>query len=153
MAYKNAFHPPLRVEPNHFMSQRPFHVLHPQLSPSQDFNSFSLQGWISDSYILAETIFILIHGKFLRIFAAKWVLVSGIALFEIGSLLCGVAQGVGQIIAGRTVSGMGTAAICDIVGHTPRGSAAPVRETTDPLPTYKVIGKANENGTQRDSVE
>ncbi|KAF8175690.1 major facilitator superfamily domain-containing protein [Mycena galopus ATCC 62051] len=78
---------------------------------ASDFNSFSLQGWISDSYILAQTIFLLVHGKFLRIFAAKWVLVSGIVLFELGSLLCGLAQDVGRLIAGRTVSGIGAAAI------------------------------------------
>ncbi|KAJ6534270.1 major facilitator superfamily domain-containing protein [Mycena capillaripes] len=78
---------------------------------ASDFNSFTLQGWISDSYILAQTIFVLIHGKLLRIFAAKWVLVSGIALFGIGSLVCGLAHNVKKLIAGRTVSGIGAAAI------------------------------------------
>ncbi|KAK6996675.1 major facilitator superfamily domain-containing protein [Favolaschia claudopus] len=78
---------------------------------SSDFNAFSLQGWVSDSFILSQTVFLLIHGKMLRIFPAKWVLVNGIALFEIGSLVCGLAQGVGQLIAGRTVSGIGAAAI------------------------------------------
>ncbi|KAK7055724.1 major facilitator transporter-like protein [Favolaschia claudopus] len=78
---------------------------------ASDFNAFSLQGWVSDSFILSQTIFLLIYGKMLRIFPAKWVLVNGIALFEIGSLVCGLAQGVGQLIAGRTVSGIGAAAI------------------------------------------
>ncbi|KAJ7684096.1 ABC transporter [Mycena polygramma] len=79
---------------------------------ASDFGSFHLQAWMSDSYLLAQTVFLLIHGKLLRIFSAKWVLVSGITLFGIGSLVCGLAQNVNQIIAGRTVSGMGAAAIC-----------------------------------------
>ncbi|KAJ6568110.1 ABC transporter [Mycena vulgaris] len=78
---------------------------------ASDFDAFSLQGWVSDSYILAQTVFLLVHGKLLRIFSAKWVLVSGIILFEVGSLVCGVAQNVEQLIAGRTVSGIGAAAI------------------------------------------
>ncbi|KAJ7495424.1 ABC transporter [Mycena latifolia] len=78
---------------------------------ASDFDAFSLQGWVSDSYILANTVFLLVHGKLLRIFAAKWVLVSGIALFEIGSLVCGLSQNVEQLIAGRVVSGIGAAAI------------------------------------------
>ncbi|KAJ7690261.1 ABC transporter [Mycena rosella] len=78
---------------------------------ASDFDAFSLQGWVSDSYILAQTVFLLVHGKLLRIFPAKWVLVSGIVLFELGSLLCGLSRNVGQLIAGRVVSGIGAAAI------------------------------------------
>ncbi|KAJ6521163.1 ABC transporter [Mycena vulgaris] len=78
---------------------------------ASDFDAFSLQGWVSDAYILAQTVCLLVQGKLLRIFPAKWVLVSGIILFELGSLVCGVAQNVEQLIAGRTVSGIGAAAI------------------------------------------
>ncbi|KAJ7806025.1 major facilitator superfamily domain-containing protein [Mycena olivaceomarginata] len=35
------------------------------------------------------------------------ILISSIIIFEIGSLLCGVSQNVDQLIAGRTVSGVG----------------------------------------------
>ncbi|KAJ7140137.1 hypothetical protein C8R46DRAFT_1233990 [Mycena filopes] len=42
---------------------------------------------------------------------AKWVLISAIALFEIGSLVCGVAQDMKTIIVGRVVSGVGAAGI------------------------------------------
>ncbi|KAJ7122581.1 ABC transporter [Mycena crocata] len=78
---------------------------------ASDFNSFSLQGWVASSFILAQTIFLLFYGQVLRIFPAKWVLVSAIAIFEIGSLLCGVSQNVNQLIAGRTVSGVGAAGL------------------------------------------
>ncbi|KAJ7218994.1 hypothetical protein C8J57DRAFT_1002432, partial [Mycena rebaudengoi] len=68
-------------------------------------------GWVADAYILANTVF-LVYGKLLRIFPAKWVLVAGIMFFEVGSFMCGVARKVGTLIAERTVSGVGTAAIC-----------------------------------------
>ncbi|KAJ7911353.1 ABC transporter [Mycena leptocephala] len=78
---------------------------------ASDFQAFTLQGWVATSFVLAQTVFILFYGQVLRIFAAKWVMVIAIAIFEIGSLLCGVSQNVDQLIAGRTVSGAGAAGI------------------------------------------
>ncbi|KAE9398246.1 MFS general substrate transporter [Gymnopus androsaceus JB14] len=78
---------------------------------ASDFDSFSLQGWVSSSFVLAQTVFLLFYGQLLRIYPAKWVLVSSITIFEIGSLVCGVAQNVDMLIAGRTVSGAGAAGI------------------------------------------
>ncbi|KAJ6617097.1 transporter [Mycena sp. CBHHK59/15] len=78
---------------------------------ASDFNSFSLQGWVASSFVLAQTIFLLFYGQLLRIFPAKWILVSAITIFEAGSLVCGLAQNVDQLIAGRTVSGLGAAGI------------------------------------------
>ncbi|KAJ7174046.1 ABC transporter, partial [Mycena crocata] len=78
---------------------------------ASDFDSFSLQGWVASSFVLAQTVFLLFYGQVLRIFPAKWVLVSAIAIFEIGSLLCGVSQNVNQLIAGRAVSGVGAAGL------------------------------------------
>ncbi|KAF7338058.1 Major facilitator transporter-like protein [Mycena venus] len=76
---------------------------------ASDFDSFSLQGWVATSFVLAQTVFILFYGQLLRIFPAKWILVSSIVIFEAGSLLCGVSQNVDQLIAGRAVSGVGAA--------------------------------------------
>ncbi|KAJ7923408.1 ABC transporter [Mycena leptocephala] len=76
---------------------------------ASDFQSFTLQGWVATSFVLAQTVFLLFYGQLMRIFAAKWVLVTAIIIFEVGSLLCAVAQNVDQLIAGRTVSGLGAA--------------------------------------------
>ncbi|KAJ7223749.1 transporter [Mycena haematopus] len=78
---------------------------------ASDFNSFDLQGWVATAFILAQTVFILFYGQILRIYPSKWVLISSIVIFEAGSLLCGVSQNVDQLIAGRTVSGLGAAGI------------------------------------------
>ncbi|KAJ7644629.1 ABC transporter [Roridomyces roridus] len=78
---------------------------------ASQFNAFSLQGWVSSSFVLAQTVFLLPYGQLLRIFPSKYILLSSIAIFEIGSLVCGVSQNVDQLIAGRTVSGVGAAGL------------------------------------------
>ncbi|KAJ7698336.1 major facilitator superfamily domain-containing protein [Mycena rosella] len=86
-------------------------LLQPTALPriASDFQAFTLQGWVATSFVLAETIFLQFYGQLLRIFLAKWILVGSIVIFEIGSLVCGVSQNIGQLIAGRTVSGVGAA--------------------------------------------
>ncbi|KAF7305394.1 Major facilitator transporter-like protein [Mycena chlorophos] len=81
----------------------------PQIATS--FNSFTLQGWISSSFILAQTVFLLFYGQLLRVFPAKYTMLFATALFELGSIVCATAQNVGALVAGRTVSGVGAAGI------------------------------------------
>ncbi|KAK7013189.1 major facilitator transporter-like protein, partial [Favolaschia claudopus] len=78
---------------------------------ASDFDSFSLQGWVASSYILAKTVFVLLYGQILRIYAATWVLVTSVVIFEAGSLFCALSQNVHELIAGRTVAGLGAAGI------------------------------------------
>ncbi|KAJ7052196.1 ABC transporter [Mycena amicta] len=78
---------------------------------ASDFNSFTLQGWVATSFVLAQTVFLLFYGQILRIFPAKWTMIFAIILFEVGSLVCALAQNVDALIAGRTVSGIGAAGI------------------------------------------
>ncbi|KAF8180960.1 ABC transporter [Mycena galopus ATCC 62051] len=76
---------------------------------ASDFDAFSLQGWVATSFVLTQSVFLLSFGPVLRIFPAKWVLVATIGIFEAGSLVCGVAQSINSVIAGRVVSGFGAA--------------------------------------------
>ena len=57
--------------------------------------------------------FLLFFGQVLRIFAAKWVMVTSIIIFEAGSLVCALAQSADQLIGGRAVSGLGAAGMCE----------------------------------------
>ncbi|KAF7298509.1 Major facilitator transporter-like protein [Mycena kentingensis (nom. inval.)] len=74
---------------------------------ASEFNAFTLQGWVATSFIIAQTVFLLFYGQLLSIFPAEWVLIATVAIFEAGSLVCGLAQDVNQLIAGRTLSGVG----------------------------------------------
>jgi hypothetical protein len=53
----------------------------------------------------------LLFGRFYTFFSIKWVFLLAIFLFEVGSLICGVAQNSVTLIVGRAVAGMGAAGI------------------------------------------
>ncbi|BGP18086.1 hypothetical protein JCM10213_003420 [Rhodosporidiobolus nylandii] len=76
---------------------------------ASDFNAFDKQGWISSAFILTQTAFLLIFGKLLTIYPAKWTLIGSIVIFEVGSAICGSANGAMQLIWGRAISGVGAA--------------------------------------------
>lgn len=50
-------------------------------------------------------------GKFYTFFSIKWVFLSAIGLFELGSLVCGAAPSSTALIIGRAIAGLGTAGI------------------------------------------
>jgi MFS family permease len=55
--------------------------------------------------------FILFYGKVYQMFATKWVFLSGIFLFEVGSAVCGAAPNSLSLIIGRAVAGFGSSGI------------------------------------------
>jgi MFS family permease len=68
-------------------------------------------GWYGSSYMLTTCCLILPYGKFYTFYSTKWVYLSAIAVFEIGSLICGVAPNSVALIIGRAVAGMGAAGL------------------------------------------
>jgi MFS family permease len=50
-------------------------------------------------------------GKLYTFFSIKWVFLVAIALFELGSLVCGAAPNSEALIIGRAIAGLGTAGI------------------------------------------
>ena len=50
-------------------------------------------------------------GKFYSFFSIKWVFLGAIGIFELGSLVCGVAPSSNALIVGRAIAGIGTAGI------------------------------------------
>src|SRR5258708_472964 len=63
--------------------------------------------WVVTIYLLASTTMIPIVGKLSDQFGRKWFLVGGVALFLVGSALCGAAQTIDQLIVFRAVQGLG----------------------------------------------
>jgi EmrB/QacA subfamily drug resistance transporter len=66
--------------------------------------------WIVDAYMLVFAVFMLSGGTLGDILGRKKVLLSGVALFCIGSVIALAAQSVDLLIAGRVVMGLGAAA-------------------------------------------
>ncbi|KAM0747660.1 MFS general substrate transporter [Meredithblackwellia eburnea MCA 4105] len=78
---------------------------------ASDFNAFTQQGWVASAFILTQTAFLLIWGQTMRVYAAKYVLLANVTIFEVGSVVCGSCHNVNTLIVGRAISGVGAAGI------------------------------------------
>nr|B3FWS2.1 RecName: Full=Efflux pump hmp6; AltName: Full=Hypothemycin biosynthesis cluster protein hpm6 [Hypomyces subiculosus]ACD39756.1 major facilitator superfamily transporter [Hypomyces subiculosus]ACD39765.1 major facilitator superfamily transporter [Hypomyces subiculosus] len=76
---------------------------------SSDFNSLQDVGWYTSSYLLTNCAFQLFYGKLYTRFKVKIVFTVAMIIFEIGSLLCGVAPNSPVFIFGRAIAGLGSA--------------------------------------------
>lgn len=50
-------------------------------------------------------------GKFYRYFPIKWSFLGALFIFELGSLICGVAQNSTTFVVGRAIAGLGASAV------------------------------------------
>ncbi|KAK6837010.1 MFS general substrate transporter [Apiospora arundinis] len=75
------------------------------------FNSLPDVGWYGSAYLIASAVLQPLTGKIYMSFNSKWTFMGFFALFELGSLLCGVAVSSTMLIVGRAVAGMGTSGI------------------------------------------
>lgn len=53
----------------------------------------------------------LLYSQSLRVFPSKAVIICAVFIFELGSLICGVARNMPILIFGRAVAGLGAAGI------------------------------------------
>ena len=72
-----------------------------------DLNDMSHLLWITTAYVLACTVTMPIYGKLGDMIGRKGLFIGALALFLIGSVMCGASGGMGMMIAGRAVAGLG----------------------------------------------
>src|SRR5215211_1143832 len=85
--------------------------------------------WVVTAYLLAVTIVTPLYGKLGDLYGRKLILQGALVIFLIGSALCGLAQGMTELIAFRAIQGLGggglmvsaQAAIGDVVSPRERG--------------------------------
>lgn len=77
----------------------------------EDLNGLDLLAWVSTGYLLASTAMVPIYGKLSDLWGRKVILLWGILVFLIGSVLCGLAQTMIQLILYRVIQGIGAAAL------------------------------------------
>ncbi|KAG2221339.1 hypothetical protein INT45_014023 [Circinella minor] len=80
-----------------------------------DFESMAISSWVVNSYILTLDAFQPLFSKFSDIFGRKYILMSGIVVFLIGSVLCGASQTMIMLIVCRAIQGIGAASIFSMV--------------------------------------
>src|SRR5918995_4810728 len=61
-----------------------------------EFNAFESYAWVGTAYVATSAIGTPLLGKLSDLFGRRVVFQSTLALFAIGSLLCGIAQNMGQ---------------------------------------------------------
>lgn len=89
---------------------------------TNQFNSLGDVGWYGSSYLLCTCAFQLLFGKLYTFYPIKIVFLTAIAIFELGSLVCGVAPNSTALIIGRAIAGLGSAGLFSgailIITHT-----------------------------------
>ncbi len=86
-----------------------------------ELNGLELYAWVTTSYLLTSTVMVPIWGKLGDLFGRKLILLIGIAIFVVGSWLCGIAgefgdlplfgDGMMQLIIFRGIQGIGGGAL------------------------------------------
>ncbi|KAK0516386.1 hypothetical protein JMJ35_000989 [Cladonia borealis] len=75
------------------------------------FHSLQDVGWYGSAYQLSSATLLPLTGKLYMNFDSKWTFLCFFGIFELGSLLCGVATSSNMLIVGRAVAGIGTSGI------------------------------------------
>src|SRR4051794_15438388 len=94
-----------------------------------DLGGLQHLSWVVTAYLLAVTAVTPLYGKLGDLYGRKVVLQGALILFLIGSALCGLAQGMTELIAFRAIQGLGggglmvsaQASIGDVVPPSERG--------------------------------
>lgn len=71
--------------------------------------SFQAAQWVVLGYLLTVTAFVVVAGRLGDIVGRRRLLLTGTAVFAVGSLLCGLAPSLELLIAARVVQGSGAA--------------------------------------------
>src|SRR5438445_6483215 len=79
-----------------------------------DLNGNGLYSWVVTAYLLSSTVTVPVYGKFSDVFGRKPMLLAGVGIFLAGSWLSGFSQNMTELIAFRTVQGLGAGAIFPI---------------------------------------
>jgi len=83
--------------------------------------------WVVTAYMLASTASTALYGKLSDIYGRKPLYQVAIGLFLVGSVLCGVAQNMPELIGARVVQGLGGGGL-QVVAFAIIGDVIPPRE-------------------------
>ena len=93
----------------------------PKIQESLQAGVSGLQ-WVVDAYTLLFASLLLTGGTLGDLFGRKRLFMTGLVVFSLGSLLCGLAGSIGALIASRALQGVGAAALIpstlSIITHT-----------------------------------
>ncbi|KAF9431928.1 hypothetical protein BGZ76_011512 [Entomortierella beljakovae] len=82
---------------------------------ANEFKSLSEIPWIGTAYLLTSTSFQPLYGRFSDIFGRKSTFLFALAIFLVGSALCGAAQNMIMMIVARGIAGIGAGGMMSMV--------------------------------------
>lgn len=78
-----------------------------QAAVTETFEEVSQIAWIGAGFPLGSVGVLLPYGALYANFNMKWLCITGIALFQVGSAVCGAAPNMDALIVGRVIAGAG----------------------------------------------
>ena len=91
-----------------------------------DLGGLGLYSWVFTAYVLAMTVTVPLYGKLGDVYGSKPLFVFAIGIFVLGSVLCGLAWGMPELIAFRAVQGVGAGGLFALT-HATIGRIVPPR--------------------------
>jgi EmrB/QacA subfamily drug resistance transporter len=94
-----------------------------------NLHGFGDLSWVVTAYLVSSTVPVPLYGRLSDIYGRRRLLLIAISVFVAGSVLCALAQNIGQLVAFRAVQGIGAAgllplsqaAIADLFSPRERG--------------------------------
>ncbi len=94
-----------------------------------DLGGFERLSWVVTAYLIASTVTIPLYGKLSDLYGRRRLMAISVSIFVLGSLLCGIAQTMDQLVIARGLQGVGAggliplsqAAIADLFPPRERG--------------------------------
>ncbi|RAH70391.1 MDR family MFS transporter [Aspergillus aculeatinus CBS 121060] len=78
---------------------------------TSQFHSLDDVGWYTAAYQLASAALQPLSGKVYTFYNTKWSYLFFFGVFELGSLICGLANSSSMLIGGRAIAGMGSSGL------------------------------------------
>ncbi|MDO9416621.1 MDR family MFS transporter [Pararhizobium sp.] len=72
-----------------------------------EFGEMERFGWIGSAYLLATCAVMPLYGKLGDLFGRKYVMITAVTIFTLGSIACGLAISMNTLIAARVLQGLG----------------------------------------------
>jgi EmrB/QacA subfamily drug resistance transporter len=92
-----------------------------------DLGGITQYAWVFTAYMLTSTVTVPLYGKLGDVYGRKYLFLFAICVFLVGSALCGLAQGMTQLVIFRAVQGIGAGGIIPLAIAV-TGSIVPPRD-------------------------
>jgi EmrB/QacA subfamily drug resistance transporter len=81
---------------------------------ADDLNGFDMQAWVTTAFLITSTISTPLYGKLSDIYGRRPYFLFAIAIFVVGSILCGLAQSMYELAAFRAIQGIGAGGLMSL---------------------------------------